>query len=184
MSVPPSSLSAEDRLKATVERLDAATTLRLGAAPRNARTAGVAVKALYLRMPTDRPLRLPIDPIVLVRQVVWRELITVGTQHVSQTLRVDSQSASQLCCSDRISRAHAPAARWPRKRPGRRMTILSETPELEGRSLLVNGVSVAVDETAREVSERLGARRGPAREVRAVAADNGPANDPTLFSGA
>jgi hypothetical protein len=38
----------------------------------------------------------------------------------------------------------------------------------------VNGVSVAMDETTREVGERQRARRGPAREIRAVAADNGP----------
>jgi hypothetical protein len=47
----------------------------------------------------------------------------------------------------------------------------SKTPE-SGQALLVNGVSVALDEATREVSERTGlARRGPAREVRAVAAE-------------
>ena len=44
-----------------------------------------------------------------------------------------------------------------------------------GRLLVVNGVSVALDETAREVSERqVLPSGGPAREVRAAAADNGP----------
>ena len=41
--------------------------------------------------------------------------------------------------------------------------------------LLVNGVSVALDETAREVSERQVLPAGGLREmIRAVAADNGP----------
>ena len=57
----------------------------------------------------------------------------------------------------------------------------SKTPE-SGQALLVNGVSVALDETAREVSEKqVLPSEGPAREIRAAAADNGPASSLLLF---
>jgi hypothetical protein len=56
------------------------------------------------------------------------------------------------------------------------MVILTSSRSPNQGGLLVNGVSVAWDETAREVSERqvLPASR-PARELRAAAADNRPA---------
>ena len=52
----------------------------------------------------------------------------------------------------------------------------TKTPQMRAvLVLLVNGVSVALDETAREVSERqVLPGGGPAREIRAAAADNGP----------
>ena len=54
-----------------------------------------------------------------------------------------------------------------------------------GRDPSVNGVSVAVDETAREVSERqVMPGEGLREKVRAVAAENGPCIDCTpIFGG-
>jgi len=47
----------------------------------------------------------------------------------------------------------------------------------------VNGVPVALDETAREVNERQVLPAGSLRErIEAVAADNGPTGEPTPFS--
>jgi hypothetical protein len=58
--------------------------------------------------------------------------------------------------------------------------LQTKTPGKRGRVLLINGVSVAVDETTREVTESQGLpNRGPAREIRAVAADSGPT--PTIL---
>jgi hypothetical protein len=58
--------------------------------------------------------------------------------------------------------------------------LQTKTPGKRGRVLLINGVSVAVDETTREVTESQGLPdRGPAREIRAVAADSGPT--PTIL---
>jgi hypothetical protein len=52
-----------------------------------------------------------------------------------------------------------------------------------GTSPVVDGVSVALDETAREASNRqVLLAEGPAREVRAIAAENGPEFDSTPFA--
>jgi hypothetical protein len=50
---------------------------------------------------------------------------------------------------------------------------------------VLNGVSVALDETTREVTRRGGfSHPWPAREIRAAAADNGPSSSIAPFFGA
>ena len=98
---------------------------------------------------------------------------------------------ARSCAPARRSTASRPPGRASRSGPGFArlgatesmvMTAPPPRPPKSGQALLVNGVSVALDETAREVSERqVLARRGPAREIRAVAADNGPASSVLPF---